>query len=66
MAVEHPIYGSSIDLRTAGVPIQFSGATTGFDDALPVRIGEHNEAIFRDLLGYDDARLAALQAAGAI
>ncbi|RZJ97903.1 MAG: CoA transferase, partial [Novosphingobium sp.] len=29
MAVEHPTYGSSIDLRTAGVPIQFSGATTG-------------------------------------
>jgi crotonobetainyl-CoA:carnitine CoA-transferase CaiB-like acyl-CoA transferase len=66
MAVEHPTYGSSIDLRTAGVPIQFSGATTGFDDALPVRIGEHNDAIFRDLLGYDDERIAALAAAGAI
>ena len=66
MAVEHPTYGSSIDLRTAGVPIQFSGATTGFDDALPVRIGEHNESVFKDLLGYDDDRIAALQAAGAI
>lgn len=66
MAVEHPTYGSSIDLRTAGVPIQFSGATTGFDDALPVRIGEHNDAVFRDLLGYSDERLAELSAAGAI
>ncbi|MEJ5978257.1 CaiB/BaiF CoA-transferase family protein [Novosphingobium sp. PS1R-30] len=66
MAVEHPTYGSSIDLRTAGVPIQFSGATTGFDDALPVRIGEHNESVFKDLLGYDDDRIAALKAAGAI
>ncbi|MBU6267891.1 MAG: CoA transferase [Sphingomonadales bacterium] len=66
MAVSHPTYGSRIDLRTAGVPIQFSGATTGFDDALPVRIGEHNEAILKGLLGYDDARLEALKAAGAL
>lgn len=66
MAVEHPIHGSSIDLRTAGIPIQFSAAETGFDDALPVRIGEHNEGIFRGLLGYSDERLAELRASGAI
>jgi crotonobetainyl-CoA:carnitine CoA-transferase CaiB-like acyl-CoA transferase len=66
MAVGHPIYGSSIDLRTAGVPILFSGATTGFDDALPVHIGEHNEAVFREMLGYDNEHLAALKQAGAI
>ena len=35
MPVGHPSYGSKIDLRTAGVPIQFSGARTGFDKALP-------------------------------
>ncbi|MDE2403574.1 MAG: CoA transferase [Sphingomonadales bacterium] len=66
MPVAHPTYGSQIDLRTAGVPIQFSAATTGFDDALPVRIGEHNEAILKGLLGYDDAKLASLKAAGAM
>lgn len=66
MAVGHPIYGSTIDLRTAGVPILFSGATTGFDDALPVHIGEHNEAVFREMLGYDNEHLAALRQAGAI
>lgn len=66
MAVKHPFYRSNIDLRTAGIPIQFSGATTGFDEALPVAIGEHNEAIYRDMLGYDDERIAALKAAGAI
>lgn len=66
MAVKHPFYRSNIDLRTAGIPIQFSGATTGFDEALPVAIGEHNEAIYRDILGYDDERIAALKAAGAI
>ncbi|MBC2667567.1 CaiB/BaiF CoA transferase family protein [Novosphingobium piscinae] len=66
MAVKHPSYRSNIDLRTAGVPIQFSGATTGFDDALPVRIGEHNQPILRDYLGYDEDQIAALKAAGAI
>lgn len=66
MAVKHPLYRSNIDLRTAGIPIQFSGATTGFDEALPVSIGEHNEAIYRDMLGYDEDRIAALKAAGAI
>ena len=66
MAVKHPKYSSNIDLRTAGVPIHFSGATTGFDDALPVHIGEHNETVFRDFLGYDDERIAGLKAAGAI
>jgi len=66
MAVGHPLYGSSIDLRTAGVPIQFSSAETGFDDALPVRIGEHNDGIFKGLLGYSDDRLGELRAAGVI
>ena len=66
VAVSHPTYGSNIDLRTAGVPIQFSGATTGFDDAIPVHIGEHNDAILREMLGYDAAKLEALSAAGVI
>jgi CoA:oxalate CoA-transferase len=66
MAVGHPAYGSKVDLRTAGIPIQFSAAETGFDEALPVRIGEHNEGIFKGLLGYSDERLAELRAAGAI
>ncbi|MCW1403445.1 CoA transferase [Novosphingobium sp. MW5] len=66
MAVKHPLYRSNIDLRTAGIPIQFSGATTGFDEALPVSIGEHNETIYRDMLGYDEDRIAALKAVGAI
>jgi CoA:oxalate CoA-transferase len=66
MPVSHPAYPSAIDLRTAGIPIQFSGARTGFDDALPIAIGEHNGQILQDMLGYDDARMAALREAGAI
>ena len=66
MSVSHPIHGSRIDLRTAGVPIQFSGATTGFDDALPVHIGEHNDDVLGGFLGYSAERIAELKAAGAI
>ncbi len=66
VAVEHPAYGSAIDLHTSGVPIQFSDAATGFDDVLPVQIGEHNDPIFGELLGYDSAKIAALKASGAI
>jgi crotonobetainyl-CoA:carnitine CoA-transferase CaiB-like acyl-CoA transferase len=66
MAVEHPIYGSTHDLRTAGVPIQFSAASTGFDDALPVTIGQHNDAIYRDMLGYSDADIARLKSEGVL
>lgn len=66
MKIAHPTYGSDIDLRTSGVPIRFSGATTGFEDLLAVQVGEHNEAIYRDMLGYDEARLAALKQDGVI
>ena len=66
MAVEHPTYGAATDLRTSGVPLRFSGAETGFDAVLPIRIGEHNEAIYGEELGYDAARIAALKQAGAI
>jgi crotonobetainyl-CoA:carnitine CoA-transferase CaiB-like acyl-CoA transferase len=55
-----------VDLRTSGVPIQFSAATTGFDDALPVSIGQHNDAIYRELLGYSDTDMARLKSDGVL
>jgi CoA:oxalate CoA-transferase len=65
-AVTHPDYASAVELRTAGIPIRFSGARSGFDPVLPVAIGEHNHAVYADLLGYDEDRLAKLAAAGVI
>jgi CoA:oxalate CoA-transferase len=53
-------------LRTAGIPIRFSGAATGFEDVLAVKVGEHNDAIYRDVLGYDAARVEALRQDGVI
>ncbi len=66
VAVEHPHYPSPVDLRTAGIPIHFSGATTGFDDVMSIDVGAHNEAVLREMLGYGPDRLAALRAEGVI
>lgn len=66
MAVSHPNYESDPSLRTVGVPIQFSACRTGFDEDLPVHIGQHNEAVYRELLGYSPERIAELVAAGTI
>jgi crotonobetainyl-CoA:carnitine CoA-transferase CaiB-like acyl-CoA transferase len=65
-AVSHPDYPSGEALRTAGIPIRFSAARAGFDPVMPVRIGEHNADIYRDLLGYDAARIAALTKDGVV
>jgi CoA:oxalate CoA-transferase len=66
MAVSHPRYETDPSLRTVGVPIQFSGCRTGFDDDLPVDIGQHNDAVYRELLGYSPERIAELATAGTI
>lgn len=65
VAITHPSYPSDTDLRTAGIPIRFSGAETGFDDVLPIAIGEHNHDVYRKL-GYSEARIAELARAGTI
>lgn len=41
-------------------------ATPPTVSSAPPRLGQHTEAVLRDLLGYDEARLAALRAEGAI
>jgi CoA:oxalate CoA-transferase len=64
--VSHPNYPSTTDLRSAGIPILFSDAKTGFDDVMPIMIGEHNDHILRSMLGYSEADVAALKAAGAL
>jgi crotonobetainyl-CoA:carnitine CoA-transferase CaiB-like acyl-CoA transferase len=66
MAVEHPSYPVTEELRTAGIPMLFSDADTGFAPHFAVRIGEHNEAVYGELLGYPAGRLAELADAGII
>lgn len=59
--VIHPGYDSSVDLRTAGIPIQFSAASTGFDDVLPVSVGQHNDEVLSSLLGYSADQISELR-----
>jgi len=66
VSASHPLYDIDEDLRTAGIPILFSGAQTGFDDVMPVHVGEHNDRIYGDMLGYSAEKLAELKAAGTI
>jgi crotonobetainyl-CoA:carnitine CoA-transferase CaiB-like acyl-CoA transferase len=44
-----------------GMPIKFSGAQAGFDQP-PPGLGEHNQAVYCDLLGYSEQRLRELKA----
>jgi len=64
--VAHPSYSSQVNLRTAGIPIVFSDADTGFDDVTPILVGEHNDRVLATTLGYDAERIAALRERGVI
>lgn len=46
-------------------PVKFLGESLP-DPAMAPTVGEHTEAVLRGVLGYDDARIAALRAAGAL
>ncbi|GAB3577539.1 CaiB/BaiF CoA-transferase family protein [Amycolatopsis endophytica] len=57
----HPRHGVVADLSATGVPIRFSGAHTGFDRPAP-GLGEHNDQVYRERLGYSAEQLAELAA----
>jgi crotonobetainyl-CoA:carnitine CoA-transferase CaiB-like acyl-CoA transferase len=46
-------------------PIKFVGETLPAVTMAPT-VGEHTEQVLRDVLGWDDARIAAARAAGAL
>jgi crotonobetainyl-CoA:carnitine CoA-transferase CaiB-like acyl-CoA transferase len=52
-------------LRLVGVPLNLS-ATPAEPRGAPPLLGEHTDAILKDELGYDEARIAALRKSGAI
>jgi len=61
----HPRYGEVDDVYGMGMPLKFSDAAVGFDQPPPA-VGEHNKAIYCELLGYSAERLAELQRDGVI
>jgi crotonobetainyl-CoA:carnitine CoA-transferase CaiB-like acyl-CoA transferase len=58
---DHPTEGR---VKTPGFPIRFSKTPSTVDRGAPV-VGQHTREILKDA-GYDEARIAALEAAGAI
>ena len=63
--VEHPRFGRVADVIGPGLPIRFSGAPIAVPRAAPA-VGQDNELVYGQWLGYDAATLARLRAAGNI
>ena len=61
----HPKFGVVEDVYGIGMPIHFSGATVGFDQP-PPEIGEQNQVIYGDWLGYSPEQIAELRAQNVI
>jgi crotonobetainyl-CoA:carnitine CoA-transferase CaiB-like acyl-CoA transferase len=57
--IRHPRYPDAAELSGTGLPIRFSDADAGLREPPPY-LGEHNLTVLRDLLGYDEARIADL------
>jgi CoA:oxalate CoA-transferase len=60
--VHDPVLG---DIEVMNTAPRFTNAECSVRGPAP-RLGEHNESVLRDLLGYDDAKMAALRAAGVL
>jgi CoA:oxalate CoA-transferase len=63
--LQHPLYGDVDDVYGPGVPIGFSEASAEIDPITPW-LGEHNDEVYRMLLGYSAERLEELKANGGI
>jgi len=60
--IDHPKAGP---IRVLGSPLNFSDSKLRPYEAPPV-LGQHTETILKERLGYDDAKIQALKASGAI
>ena len=65
VALEHPEFGRVADVIGMGVPIRFSDASVGSDRPAPA-VGQDNALVYGDWLGYGEARVESLHAAGVI
>jgi crotonobetainyl-CoA:carnitine CoA-transferase CaiB-like acyl-CoA transferase len=63
--LDHPRFGRVADVIGPGVPILFSGSGTPVTRPAP-GLGQDNTLVYGSWLGYDDARIERLRAAGNI
>ncbi|MES2999523.1 MAG: CoA transferase [Pseudomonadota bacterium] len=61
----HPDIGELPGLKTTGLPLRFHDCDYGPGPAAP-RLGQHNEAVYCDLLGMNAQQFTALKSAGVI
>ena len=57
--LEHPKFGDVGEVFGMGLPIRFSDSRVGFDQPAP-SVGQHNDAIYSQLLGYSDEKIQGL------
>ncbi|MGE3773496.1 MAG: CaiB/BaiF CoA transferase family protein, partial [Gammaproteobacteria bacterium] len=60
--IEDPVLGQ---MHIPGFPLRFSAQPERLDLVAPL-LGEHNAQVLSQVLGYDEARIAALKAAGVL
>ena len=58
--LSHPKYGVVEDVYGMGLPIRFSGSNAGFDQPPPA-LGEHNNMVYGQILGYSSERIAEMK-----
>ncbi len=63
--LQHPTHGKTHEVYGPGIPIKFGERRYPENVPMP-EYGEHNDAVYRELLGYDAATLEALKEKGAI
>ncbi|HWF37160.1 MAG TPA: CoA transferase [Candidatus Acidoferrales bacterium] len=56
----HPKYQGGFEAYGMGMPIKFSSARAEFDQP-PPELGQHNDHVYREILGYDGTRIAQLK-----
>ena len=59
--IPHPEFGAVGEVMGMGMPIRFSESTAGFDRPAP-RLGEHNQFVYGELLGYPPQKIQDLEA----
>jgi CoA:oxalate CoA-transferase len=63
--LRHPGYGSDESMIGSGLPVHLSRSPTGYASSVPT-LGEHNDRVYRDLLGYSPERVEGLLGRGVI
>jgi crotonobetainyl-CoA:carnitine CoA-transferase CaiB-like acyl-CoA transferase len=65
MPLRHPTYGTAEGLIGSGLPVHLSRSRAGYRTSVPA-LGEDNERVYRDLLGYSGGRIDELAERGVI